>query len=257
MRDAMRIALLIPITSRRRKLTAMDECDVLRLFLPSFVETATWEEGVSYDILIGIDDVDPFYGDPGRQRLLLEALRAPLANRAVRVAVHTLEGTAHAPCWSWNELFARAHAAGADYFYQMGDDVRLVTAGWARAFSGALESNPALPGLGVTGPLETVAKTILTQAFVSRVHRDVFGTFYPSTFRNWWSDDWITRVYAPEHLFVREDHLVDNVGGIERYEIDRAAEGLLDDEVSRGKERLAAWLSSRRRPPGTARGAAS
>ena len=203
-----------------------------------------------YAIYIGVDDIDPFYGQSGNRQRLVEEIRRALAGREVGVSVHTLEGTAHAPCWLWNELFARAYRDGADYFYQMGDDVRLATPGWARAFDDALRSNPILPGLGVAGPLETVAKTILTQAFVSRIHQEVFGTFYPEIFKNWWSDDWITEVYRPEHLFICDEHLVDNVGGSERYDIDTAAQLVLAEEVRKGKERLSAWLSARDAGPG-------
>ena len=28
---------------------------------------------------------------------------------------------------------------------------------------------------------------------------DVFGRFFPISFRNWWSDDWISNVYGSEH----------------------------------------------------------
>lgn len=241
----MRIAILIPVTSRRRDLRSPADADLVRLFLPTFLATADWDGAFSYDLHVGIDDDDAFYADPVRQAELLEGLRAALERRPARVATHVFAGTAHAPCWSWNALFARALEDGADFFYQMGDDVRLVTAGWARDFTTTLLANPVLPGLGVTGPLETVAKTILTQAFVSRRHAEIFGTFYPPVFRNWWSDDWITNVYRPEHLFFREAHLVDNVGGAERYEIDRAAEAVLVPEVAAGRARLAAWLAAR------------
>lgn len=241
----MRIAVLVPVTSRNRELREVAEADIVRLFLPSFVETASWVQGLEYEIYVGVDDIDPFYGESENQRALLEECRRALRGRPASIACHTFGGTAHAPCRVWNELFTRAYRDGADYFYQMGDDVSLVTPGWTGSFIRALQSNPVLPGLGVTGPLETVAKTILTQAFVSRVHKDVFGTFYPEVFKNWWSDDWITEVYRPEHLFVCRDHLVHNAGGIERYDIDAGAERRLAEEVKMGKERLSAWLLGR------------
>jgi hypothetical protein len=242
----MRIAVLVPVTSRRRELACVAEGDLFRLFLPSFLATANWEPGYEYDLHVGIDDVDPFYAQARHRDALLDEARRLLAGRAARVHAHVLTGTTHAPCWAWNELFARAHASGADFFYQMGDDVRLVSAGWAEAFVATLRANPRLSGFGVVGPLETVARTILTQAFVSRLHWDVFGTLYPPAFKNWWSDDWITAVYRPGHTFFREDHLVDNVGGTERYEIDRSAQALLEGEVELGRRRIAAFLAARR-----------
>ncbi len=241
----MRIAILIPVTSRRRALRGPEDTDLVRQFLPSFLATADWDGAFSYDLHVGVDDDDAFYADPVQQASLLDAVRRALGNRPARVVAHVLAGTAHAPCWSWNALFARALEDGADFFYQMGDDVRLATHGWARDFSAVLLANPVVPGLGVAGPLETVARTILTQAFVSRRHAEIFGTFYPPVFRNWWSDDWITNVYRPGHLFFREQHLVENVGGAERYEIDRSAEAILGREVEAGRLRLSAWLAAR------------
>jgi hypothetical protein len=227
-----------------RSLERVADSELLRVFLPSFVATASWDSDLEYELSIGIDDDDPFYAERENQTILLQDVRRALHGRRATVSFHPLRGMAHAPCWLWNELFARAYDDGADYFYQMGDDVRLMTPGWARSFIDALESNAAGPGLGVAGPHETVTTRILTQAFVSRLHKDVFGTFYPPVFKNWFSDDWITEVYRPEHLFVCASHVVDNVGGLERYDIDRAAEGVLAEEVSKGKERLAAWLSA-------------
>ncbi|CAN0073607.1 unnamed protein product, partial [Hapterophycus canaliculatus] len=32
-----------------------------------------------------------------------------------------------------------------------------------------------------------------------RTHIDVFGRFFPASFKNWWSDDWISNVYGREH----------------------------------------------------------
>jgi hypothetical protein len=31
---------------------------------------------------------------------------------------------------------------------------------------------------------------------VHRTHYDIFGFFYPPTFRNWFSDDWLSIIYS-------------------------------------------------------------
>jgi hypothetical protein len=152
---------------------------------------------------------------------------------------------------AWNALFRRAYDDGADFFYQLGDDLALVTAGWARDFPAALLLNPTRPGLGVTGPVDTqVGGRILTQSFVSRQHMEVFGAYYPSAFRNWWSDDWITQVYAPEHTRLWTHHFVRNGRGWPRYHVDFASRSRLEAEVERGRTALAAALAR----PSAARG---
>lgn len=241
----MRIALLVPTTSRGRPWRDLSEADLLRVLLPSLVATADWSGEFAYELHVSVDADDAVFAGPGRPEALAGALRAAVGARPVTVTVQRLAGAAHAPCWHWNALFATAVAGGADYFYQLGDDVRFLTDGWARRFVAALSSRPRLPGIGVAGPLEVVNRRILTQAFVSRLHHEVFGTFFPARFRNWWSDDWITEVYRPDHLFACEDQWIENVGGSERYEIEREAEARLAAEVAAGRQRLGAWLRHR------------
>ena len=240
------IALLVPVTSRGRDLRAVADADFFRVLLPSFVDTATWNPQLRYRVYLGYDVGDPFY-DSGR--CLREAARIFRdrvgSRRPVELILHASSETEDAPCAVWNALFRRAHAEGADFFYQLGDDVVLETPGWARDFPAALLLNPVLPGLGVTGPMDRNSPWFgtLTQSFVSRVHMDVFGTYYPPVFKNWWSDDWITDVYAPAHLRRWTSHVAHNRGGEQRYRIDYAGEQRLEAEVVRGRAALAEWLA--------------
>ncbi len=55
----------------------------------------------------------------------------------------------------------------------------------------------------------------------------VFGHLFPPSFKNWWSDDWISTVYGAAHTFVVPDvQIKHNVGaqktkGTTRYEVDK------------------------------------
>jgi len=68
----------------------------------------------------------------------------------------------------------------------------------------------------------------------------VFGHLFPPSFKNWWSDDWITTVYGSEHTFrVTDVEIKHNVGaqktrGYTRYEVDKGAQLRLDDELRKG-----------------------
>ena len=42
-----------------------------------------------------------------------------------------------------------------NYYYQINDDIRLSSRGWATELVGTLRANPYVPNLGVTGPLDT------------------------------------------------------------------------------------------------------
>ena len=64
------------------------------------------------------------------------ALRIALRSQPVRVVAVRYGGEDKgAPCWVWNKLFARACAAAPNsYFYQLNDDLQLMTPGWAPRF---------------------------------------------------------------------------------------------------------------------------
>ena len=95
----------------------------------------------------------------------------------------------------WSNLFNRSCGGGCDYYYQINDDIRLSSRGWATELTNTLRANPYVPNLGVTGPLDTNNPRLMTQSFVHCTHLAVFGYYYPPHFRNWFSDDWATQVY--------------------------------------------------------------
>jgi hypothetical protein len=90
-----------------------------------------------------------------------------------------------------------------------------------------LASNPSIPNFGVTGPADSNNDKIFTHSFVHRTHIEVFGHLFPPSFKNWWSDDWITTVYGSEHTFRVPDIIIKhNVGaqkehGYTRYSVDK------------------------------------
>ena len=73
--------------------------------------------------------------------------------------------------------------------------------------------------IGLTGPINNNSR-ILTQAFVSRKHMEIFGWFFPEEIINWCCDDWYNLVYQPNHFFPLKQHFCSNQGGEPRYEID-------------------------------------
>ena len=255
--SARTIAVLVPTTSRGRRRRDARDTDLLHVLLPSLLRTATWDDRLAYRLYVGYDAGDPFF-DTERGAAGVEAAVGRLVgDRPLALVLRRCESTAHAPVAVWNLLFADAYADGCDFFYQLGDDLDLETGGWARDFPAALMLNHAEPGLGVTGPVDRghcdagghLKLDVLTQSFVSRRHMEVFGTYYPPAFRNWWSDDWITRVYAPDHVRPAFHHTVYNTSRTRmRYAIDVGGRDIIAAEVARGRERLARWRAARAAP---------
>jgi len=128
---------------------------------------------------------------------------------------------------------------GADYFYQINDDVKMKTPNWESTFTSQLQTTK---GFGVTGPTDESNTRILTQTFTHRTHLQIFDQYFPDPFRNWWSDDWLSEVYSGctfRSHGIMVQHQTSNVG--QRYPVHEAA-GALRTEVMRGQEKIRAWL---------------
>ena len=116
----------------------------------------------------------------------------------------------------WNKLFKIAYNDNCDYFFQCGDDINFKTNNWINSAINVLKKNN---DIGLTGPLNNNNR-ILTQAFVSRKHMEIFNFFFPEEIINWWCDDWYNFVYSPEYFYPLINHYCSNEGGMPRYDID-------------------------------------
>jgi len=180
----MSIAILVPVCSRNQPWTRLEESNIFQYLLPSFQNTKS--PGFRYTFYVGIDDNDAFflkYVDTFRER---------------GFDVTILTDCNHRPATAWNILFAKAIEQPHDYFFQIGDDVVIETPGWTEKFIEDLKTKE------ITGPrnqinyLQRVANgklPVIENAFVTRKHWDRFGYFFHPSIRNWYCDDWITRVY--------------------------------------------------------------
>ena len=132
--------------------------------------------------------------------------------------------------------------------YRINDDTEFVTP-WVSAAINALHSYSP-PNVGVVGPICREGNTkIITHDFVHRTHLEIFDYYYPPILSDWWMDDWITYVYGQERFskgpFIVRHH-VDLHGT--RYSVDHSHEGLLNQELNIGRERIEAWLRSQQTP---------
>lgn len=186
----MKIAILVPVCSRNQNYKFIEDTPLMRCLLPSFERTK--EDGYTYTFFVGYDEDDDFY-----------------RNHATELPgkVSILRGCQHAPARAWNVLASAAYAdpAGYDYFFQIGDDVILETPKWTSQFVKYLQSHD---NVGVVGPCNLVNHRqrvaankpfVIENGFVHRKHLDTFGYFFHPGIRNWYCDDWLTRVYDPPY----------------------------------------------------------
>lgn len=206
----MKIALLIPSTSRGRDWSSVKETYLLKYTMKTFGITQDKEH--TYRFYIGIDRGDPIY-DKNDVRVYLEKLASVLHNTSIEFIYMDNIAKGHLTVM-WNRLFKKAYEDGCDYFFQCGDDISFETNGWVNA---CIEELVKSDGYGMAGPMNNNTR-ILTQCFVSRRHMELFGFFFPEEIINWCCDDWINSVYIDVRMFYPlASHYCINVGGEPRY----------------------------------------
>jgi len=270
--DSVKIAVTVPMTSKGTEMASVADSPFFANLFDSFMHSVDWRSNrLVFGFYLGFDKADLMYdtGDAWSEmrsefskraayhmteQLMDEAaIKDVLANR-LSVSLMHFEHLEGAPTQVVSQLVLKAYSQGYDYFYQVNDDTTIVTENWAPAFIRALAGNPFIPNFGVTGPIDQNNDLIFTHAFVHRTHIEVFGHLFPPSFKNWWSDDWISTVYGSTHTFRHTDvQIMHNVesqktSGSTRYEIDQGAQIRLVDELRRGHVQIDEWLRGKNLP---------
>ncbi|CAN0198621.1 unnamed protein product, partial [Ectocarpus sp. 6 AP-2014] len=287
------IAVCIPMTSRGTLMNSPYDSPVWTHAFSTFLSSTDFRDPrFRFHWYFGFDAGDPIYDAAGaaahlhkqfgklaieefrKQGLTANDVEHRWLDRSLRLTTKHYLGMEHAPSYVVSALMQDAYDDGCDYLYQINDDTLINTPGWAEVFTSALRDNPLGRNVGVTGPADTNNRRILTHAFVHRTHIDIFGRFFPLSFKNWWSDDWISNVYGREHTLRRAtcrrrggvvtvstlsalDHAVTITHDVRsqkedapnRYDVDTSAERSLLKELKIGHVKLSRWLTANGMPP--------
>lgn len=178
------------------------EMPFFKSLLPSFCSTAT--KGFKYNFYVGHDHSDHFFSQNSSHHLFTNFFYKQVKQKCFKtpnVTLHLVE-CQHAghPAWAQNDAMMAAYMDNMDYYYRLNDDTVMETSGWTTKFiDELLRFNP--PNVGVVGPWFREGNiNILTYDFVHRTHIDIFGSYYPRVFTDWFADDWISSVYWPDHM---------------------------------------------------------
>jgi hypothetical protein len=188
------------------------ECDCQRDECRPNADNGSSSHRPTYDLVIyiGYDGEDAIYDTDTAREQLPERFKAALqANTkgALSDAYLPRIGLVLVRCADSRSMVANsnclsraAHSDGAEYTYRVNDDTVFETPGWLETLPNALQSLDP-PNIGVAGPRATGGNwKILTYDLIHRTHMDVFaGNRYPPSLQNWYSDDWITKVYSGDH----------------------------------------------------------
>jgi len=197
------------ITSKKLSATEMNydikKFPIFTILLPSFCKTVSdeWEHYV-YHFYLAYDATDRYFSRAYHRKAFRTEFHEVIKQYclvATGCVLHLLECPySGRPAWAQNDAMIAAYLNGAEYFYRVNDDTVLSSAKWLSAFTSVLSSyHPR--NIGVVGPTHDVGNLkILTYDFVHRTHIEIFGFYYPRVFTDWFADDWITLVYAPQHI---------------------------------------------------------
>ena len=208
----MKIAILIPSTSKNRVWRTYQESYLFKNTIKTFLVTYNKEH--NYKFFIGIDKDDPVYDNKEIQSQILRFIKVM---KNIELEFIYMENISKGHLTKmWNILYDKALEENYDYFFQCGDDIEFHTKDWINDCIQVLEKTN---GIGLVGPINNNPR-ILTQSFVSRKHKDLFGYFFPPDIINWFCDDWINEVYKKiGHFYPLNNHFCNNVGGQPRYDI--------------------------------------
>lgn len=208
------------------------------ILVPSVVRTVKRNELKQFDVkvILGFDSGDSYWEQEVNRGMAKTNHIIPVS--FVRLHPHRSGAV------PFNELARHAQLLGADFFVRVNDDTEFVNTGWLT--SAVEELNNLSPSrVGAVGPrcVGGTRREILTHDMVHRTHLQIFPTYYPTEFDNWWIDDWITSVYSKRAKILdtwKVKHHVHAFGT--RYLVNMTQRELLDSSVLRGQSRLNSFL---------------
>jgi hypothetical protein len=263
----LKICLAIPMTSKGTDMKDILDSPFWNNIFDSFMRSIDWRSNkYFYRFYIGFDRADDKYdvGDSwsefreefkhraifrlSEQMMNEESINSILNNGILSLKLMHFDHLESAPSQIVSQLVVTAYSDDFDYFYQINDDTILETPNWAPKLISSLKSNPFISNFGVTGPVDTNNEKIFTHSFIHRTHIDVFGYLFPPSFKNWWSDDWISTVYGSKHTFRNSDVTIKHnvhgqkTGDINRYHVDKSAQFSLENELRTGHVKVSCLL---------------
>jgi hypothetical protein len=237
-----KVAIAFPTTSKGLK--EGEEPIFLSVLIPSFIKSVTLHEyhTTIFTIYIGYDHGDALFDDEGMRNKIMGRLVELTGDYPIQVKMLQLPN-ARRVALLWNLLYLHALREGAEYFYQVNDDLNMVTSGWLTYFTETLDK---ADGFGVVGPADyhnELHCAILTQSMVTPVHFEIFGMLYPVELKDWKSDRWLTYVYQPNDMHCRPDVIANNGAAPTRYAHCEFLSYIIYLEA--GKRRIAEWKASK------------
>lgn len=192
----MEIALLIPVTSRG---TPSVETNA-RALLSSIAETTSPTTRAGLSIFFGVDCGDPVC-DPTLPGALDLVQLVEETMPSARARVHAFEHPPGHVCSIWRDLAREAFgdSCNADLAILLGDDVRLVSVGWAdaiqRAFQAIARKRDLPFGFACVAFADESFPSFPSFPVLHRTHAEWMPSIVPEAFINQDADPFLFQVY--------------------------------------------------------------
>jgi hypothetical protein len=230
----MKIAFLIPMTSKGKDWKTINDSYIVKTTLKTLVKSINYDH--EYKFFLGIDHDDPLFSISSNIEELNNIFIKNKLELDITIFKNIKKGHLTA---MWNILYKKAYDENYDYFYQCGDDIFFRSKNWIDiGIKILLENN----NIGVTGPKTNNLK-FLTQALFSRKHYEIFGFLFPETITNWYCDNWLSDVYKPLYYIEINNMSVKNTCTQGRYTI-VLNKKIYENEVIKQKIKLNQYLKN-------------
>ena len=205
-----KVVFIIPSTSRNMNYKHAESCSLLKTLYASLRKLETTSK---YTFLIGTDDDDEFYNDN------IDNIKTRLPDN---FKFHILNNYDKSYVCIVNQLADIAiNKYGADYIYVFADDLDVYDLSFIeKDFLLYFKKNG---GLSLGWGIDENWPDICTHPFVSKMHVNNLGYFYPSSIKNVGCDDWIQKVYETLGKMVKSKTAVikNTIGSkdVKRYDV--------------------------------------
>ncbi len=247
------IGIFLGVTTRGLNVSDFDELALFQTLLPSVVQTA--EVGFIYRLYVGFDRGDAFFDNKEvwrrTQQWFKLHISSQLEYKSIKAELRLVrvDNPDRKPGPVLNLIAAQMKTEGVDYYYRINDD-SVLKSNWAHKMVNKLLSlGPSSAPVGVVGPACDQGNTwILTHDFVHKSHLDIFPTYYPAVFKDWYLDNWISLVYGRSRTYRLFSARVEHRIGAHstRYEYVPEVVKHMGDELIKGRKLVRKYLKKKK-----------
>lgn len=235
------IAILVPLTSKGRIWNNIEESYFFQYLFLSIIKN--YKKGYKIKFYLGIDEDEELYTNENIN-IIFEKLKGEIKKNITYELIIYKDIERGYLTKMWNILGIKAYKKNYhDYYFQIGDDIFINDKNLIEDCINILKKNN---DFGITGPSQTTGATeILTNAFFSNKHIEIFGKVFLEDIKNWHCDNWIDNIYLPNYNYRLRFSFIKNLGLKPRYDYISASK-IINKYITRDKEIIGNYVKNKK-----------